>query len=151
ALAEVRSVARTTATAVAVAAGTTGASRLALLRRRPARGQGVPGEGDAAEAVAEAVAMGLAGRLVQHEGVQRLAVVGELRHAVVLAVDLAERAGEVARGRQRGAGLDRDPEAQAASGALDRAVELLLRRVDGLAGPVDQHRAEIGHVAAGER
>src|SRR5215510_13085282 len=99
----------------------------------------LPGERGAAEGVGEVAAASLAGRLVQLERVQRLAVVRELGPAVVVATDRAEHTAQAGRCVQAGSRRHRhrEPEAEAAAGAQDLAVRLLLRRVDGLAGAAD--------------
>src|SRR5215813_4834602 len=69
----------------------------------PAAGRDrLPGERGATEGVGEVAAVGLTGRLVQLEGVQRLAVVRELGSAVIVAMDGAEHAGEAGRRVQAG-------------------------------------------------
>src|SRR6516225_2146596 len=129
------------ATRVGVAAG------IALLAagpgRCPAGGEGVPGEGGAAEVVGEVVALGLTGRLVQPERVQRLAVIGQLGRAAG-AVDHAKHPGDAAGGAEGGTRRDphREPEAQAATGAHDLPAGLLLRRVERLPGSIDQDGAD---------
>src|SRR6266576_2227664 len=110
----------------ALVGGPTGIARLCRPGRRPAGGDGVPGEGGVAEVVGDVVPVGLAGRLVQGERIQGLAVVGELGQAAG-AVDGAEGAGGPrwgTPGSTRG-GLHWEPDAQAAAGAHDRAVCLL--------------------------
>ena len=52
----------------------------------------MPVEGLAAELVGEVVAVGLAGAVVQAEGVQRLPVLGELAAMVIGPLNRAERA-----------------------------------------------------------
>src|SRR5215469_18608427 len=98
----------------------------------------MPGEGCACEVVGEVVAVGLTGRLVQPERIQRFAVVGELGHTAG-AAHHAERPCDAAGSTQVAACGDvyREPEAQAATGARDLAVGLLLRRVERLPGSID--------------
>src|SRR5215472_944445 len=135
----------------ALVGGATGIAWLPRPGRRPAGGDGMPGEGGGAEVVGEVVTVGLAGSLVESEGVQRLAVVGELSQAAG-AVDGAQDAGDPGGGVHGGArgGWHREPEAQAAAGAEDGAVCLLLRRVERVAGPVGQDGADPGQRARGD-
>src|SRR6185437_7603356 len=81
-----------------------------------ANGSGVPGEALAAERVHEVITVDLAGRTVEPEGIQRLALVGELTAAAIGPLDLAERAAEVAGGVRGGPTAHgyREPEAQTA-------------------------------------
>src|SRR5215472_7020643 len=97
---------------VAVVVAGRGGGSASASGRCAARGDGLPGEARAVEAVTEVVTVRLTRRRVELERVQRPAVVGELSQAV-RALYRAELARQAARAEAGRACRHREPEAEA--------------------------------------
>src|SRR4051794_29381856 len=115
-----------------------------------ARLDDVPGEVVAVEVVGEVVAGGLP-RRVLGEGVERLAVGGDLL-AAVRSLDHAELAGGRGPGWRAAVECERLPERGArAAAADDLAAGLHIGAVEGLAAVIDEHASDAGELPHGHR